>query len=105
MSQEGQADPLQVFEDCGAAEMPISETCMIAQVTEDEFMGNAEAVNRYRVGQLRTKLQIRQAVVKMAREGVPQMVKIYQDFVNENTAADLPRAAADGDGAGEFDEI
>ena len=104
MSQDEQTDPLQVFEDCGAAEMPISETCMIAETTEDAFLANAEAVRRYRIGQLRTKLTIRQSVVKMAREGVPQMVKIYQDFVAENTAADLPMAT-DGADAGEFDGI
>ena len=104
MSQEEQADPLQVFEDCGAAEMPIAETCLIAETTEDEFLGNAEAVKRYRIGQLRTKLAIRQSVVKMAREGVPQMVKIYQDFVADNTVEDLPRAADGADG-GEFDGI
>jgi len=102
MSEEAQkADPLQVFEDCGAAEMPIAET------TEEDFLANAEAVRRYRVGQLRTKLTIRQSVVKMAREGVPQMVKIYMDFVADNTAADLPGAtvAADGAESGEFDGI
>lgn len=104
MSQEEQADPLQVFEDCGAAEMPIAETCMIAETTEEEFLANAEAVKRYRIGQLRTKLAIRQSVVKMAREGVPQMVKIYQDFVADNTAADLPGPEGGADG-GEFDGI
>lgn len=108
MSEEApKPDPLQVFEDCGAAEMPISETCMIAETTEEDFLANAEAVRRYRVGQLRTKLTIRQSVVKMAREGVPQMVKIYMDFVADNTAADLPGAtgAADSAESGEFDGI
>ena len=104
MNQEAQPDPLQVFEDCGAAEMPIAETCMIAETTEDAFLENAEAVKRYRIGQLRTKLAIRQSVVKMAREGVPQMVKIYQDFVADNTAADLPGTVDRADG-GEFDGI
>lgn len=107
MSQEEQDDTLRVFEDCGAAEMPIPETCMIAETTEDEFLENAEAVKRYRIGQLRTKLAIRQSVVKMAREGVPQMVKIYLDFVSGNSAADLPTTAGDADGesGGEFDGI
>jgi hypothetical protein len=104
MSAEEQADPLQVFEDCGAAEMPIPETCMIAETTEEEFLANAEAVKRYRIGQLRTKLTIRQSVVKMAREGVPQMVKIYLDFITENTAADLPMETGEADG-GEFSGI
>lgn len=106
MSEET-PDPLQVFEDCGAAEMPVAETCMIAETTVEDFYANAEALRRYRIGQLRTKLTIRQSVCKMAREGVPQMVKIYLDFVAENTDADLQNVvrAADGEDGGEFDEI
>lgn len=71
---------LQAIEDCGAAEMAIDETCLICQIEEDNFLADAEMRESYKRGQLKTKMQIRQAVVKMAREGVPQMVKIYQDF-------------------------
>src|SRR5574344_807994 len=73
-------EQLQAIEDCGGAEMPIDETCIIAECTESEFLASEEARARYHCGQLSSKLKIRQAVVRMAREGVPQMVKIYQDF-------------------------
>lgn len=75
-------DQLQAIEDCGGAEMPIDETCIIAECSEDEFISDPNARARYHRGQLSSKLKIRQAVVRMAREGVPQMVKIYQDFGN-----------------------
>ena len=81
MTAEEKEKLLQAIEDCGAAEMPLEETCLICQIDEDLFLHDKNLVLAYKVGQLRTKMQIRQAVVKMAREGVPQMVKIYQDFV------------------------
>ena len=77
----------QSIEDCGAAEMLISETCEIVEITEADFYGDPEAVRRFHKGQLLSKLKIRQAVVRMAREGVPQMVKLYQDFTKETGLA------------------
>lgn len=73
-------EQLQVIEDCGSAEMPIDETAIIAECEISEIVNDKTARARYHKGQLQSKLKIRQAVVKMAREGVPQMVKIYQDF-------------------------
>ncbi len=105
MSQEEQADPLQVFEDCGAAEMPSAETCAIAEISEADFWASPEAQKRYRIGQLRTKLEMRQAIIKMAKSGNPAMVKVYQDFVAENEADVPPMKAPDGEGGGEFDGI
>ena len=70
----------QAIEDCGAAEMPLDETCEIVEITEKEFYQDAQAVKRYRKGQLQTKLKIRQAVIRMAKDGVPQMAKIYKEF-------------------------
>lgn len=73
-------EQLQVIEDCGSAEMPLDETAIIAECEISEIVNDKTARDRYHKGQLQSKLKIRQAVVKMAREGVPQMVKIYQDF-------------------------
>ena len=73
-------EQLQVIEDCGGAEMPIEETAIIAECEVSEIVNDPAARARYHKGQLQSKMKIRQAVVKMAREGVPQMVKIYQDF-------------------------
>lgn len=83
----------QVLEDCGAAEMPINETCEIAEISEQDFYSDHQAIKRYRKGQLQTKLKIRQAVIRMAREGVPQMTKIYKEFAN----ASLPDLTAAND--------
>lgn len=105
---------LKAIEDCGAAEMPISETCIIAEMSEADFAADAEAQARYRRGQLQTKLAVRQSVVKMAKEGVPQMVKIYLDFNREgaatpieieNLAAELHADGAGAEDTGEFDAI
>lgn len=98
-------ETLQAIENCGAAEMPIAETCAIGEITEAEYWANPEAQKRYRIGQLRTKLEMRQAVIKMAKSGNPQMVKVYQDFIAENAADVPPMKSPDGEDGGEFDGI
>ena len=98
-------ETLQAIENCGAAEMPTAETCAIAEITEAEYWANPEAQKRYRIGQLRTKLEMRQAVIKMAKSGNPQMVKVYQDFIAENAADVPPMKTPDGEDGGEFDRI
>ena len=98
-------ETLQAIENCGAAEMPTAETCAIAEITEAEYWASPEAQKRYRIGQLRTKLEMRQAVIKMAKSGNPQMVKVYQDFIAENTADVPPMKSPDGEDGGEFDGI
>lgn len=98
-------DTLKTLEDCGAAEMPAAETCAIAEISEADFWASPEAQKRYRIGQLRTKLEMRQAIIKMAKSGNPAMVKVYQDFAAE-TATDVPpMKSADGESGGEFDGI
>lgn len=97
------AEALEAIENCGAAEMPIAETCAIAEISEGDYWADENAKKRYRIGQLRTKLEIRQAVIKMAKSGNPAMVKVYQDFTAEN-AADLPPMTTEESG-GEFDGI
>jgi hypothetical protein len=98
-------ETLQAIENCGAAEMPTAETCAIAEITEAEYWASPEAQKRYRIGQLRTKLEMRQAVIKMAKNGNPQMVKVYQDFIAENAADLPPMKTPDGEDGGEFDGI
>ncbi len=98
-------DTLKTLEDCGAAEMPSAETCAIAEIGESDFWASPEAQKRYRIGQLRTKLEMRQAIIKIAKSGNPAMVKVYQDFAAENAADVPPTVKADGEGGGEFDAI
>ena len=98
-------ETLQAIENCGAAEMPTAETCAIAEITEAQYWASPEAQKRYRIGQLRTKLEMRQAVIKMAKNGNPQMVKVYQDFIAENAADVPPMKTPDGEDGGEFDGI
>ena len=98
-------ETLQAIENCGAAEMPIAETCAIAEITEAEYWASLRAQKRYRIGQLRTKLEMRQAVIKMAKSGNPQMVKVYQDFIAENAADVPPMKSPDGEDGGECDGI
>ena len=72
----------QAIEDCGAAEMQIDETCEIVEISEREFNEDDMAMKRYRKGRLQTKMKIRQAVIRMAKDGVPQMANIYKTFAN-----------------------
>ena len=99
------AETLEAIENCGAAEMPIAETCAIAEISEADFWADVEAIKRYRKGQLQSKLAIRQAVIKMAKAGTPLMVKVYQDFAAENAADVPPMKIPDGEDGGEFDGI
>lgn len=99
------ADALEAIENCGAAEMPIAETCAIAEISEADYWADENAQKRYRIGQLKSKLEIRQAVIKMAKAGTPQMVKVYQDFVAENATDVPPMKSPDGEDGGEFDGI
>ena len=82
-----------------AAEMPLSETCIIAEITEEAYNASKEAQDRYRLGQLKTKMEIRQSVVKLAKAGDPRMVKVYLDL---NAARPTLLMAGGGD---EFDNI
>lgn len=85
--------------------MPIAETCAITEISEAQYWADQNAQRRYRIGRLRSKMEIRQAVIKMAKAGVPQMVKVYQDFVAENAADLPPTKTSDGEDGGEFDGI
>jgi len=70
-------EQLSVFADCGGANFPIPDACTIAGCTIEDFANSTEAQNAYRTEQLKTELKIRQSVIKMAKEGMPAMVKIY----------------------------
>lgn len=80
-------ETLQTIEDCGSTEMPIAEMCEIADVAEAAYLADKEAQRRYRTGQLKSKFEIRKAVVAMAKDGVPAMIKIYADFAAANGSA------------------
>lgn len=99
------AEALEAIENCGAAEMPIAETCAIAEISEADYWADENAQKRYRIGQLKSKLEIRQAVIKMAKAGTPQMVKVYQDFVAENERDYPPTKEPEPETAEEFAEI
>jgi hypothetical protein len=77
---------------------------LIAEVAENEYWESETAQFRYHKGQLKTKLAIRQAVIKMAKAGVPQMVKVYQDFTAENEKQ-LPPLANCDENAAAMDEF
>ncbi len=101
---EKREEMLKTLEDCGAAEMPIEEACLIAEITEADFQADAEARARYMIGHLKTKLAVRQSVARLAKEGVPTMVKIYLDFNKEEGGVDPFPPTAQGE-AEEFEGI
>lgn len=104
--QENQREELlKTMEDCGSAEMPIDETCLIAEITEAEFQADTEARARYMLGHLKTKLAVRQSVARLAKEGVPTMVKIYLDFNKGGETSDPFIPTDKSDESGEFDGI
>ena len=72
-------EQIEVFRNCGGAEMPLEESCMIAECTMEEFADCEEAQRAYRTEQLKTKLKIRQSVIKLAKEGVPKCIQIYHE--------------------------
>ena len=111
-------EQIKVFSDCGEAEMPVDEACLIAGCTESEFFELDAAVIAYRKGQLETKLRIRQGVTKLAKEGVPSAIKIYfekiggsvdlaesvRELSDEPEGQDSEDGQAEEDGDGEDNE-
>ncbi|MGN0851846.1 MAG: hypothetical protein ACI4Q3_00550 [Kiritimatiellia bacterium] len=77
-------ETLQAIEDCGAAEMPLGETLIIAQITEAEWEKNAKARQAYERGQLKTKLAIRQQVIKNAKAGDAKALQQYREYAQIN---------------------
>lgn len=73
---------LQDIEECGARQFTEEETCIIADVSEKEYECSPEARRRYRRGMLKAQFEVRETVRKMAAEGVPQMVKIFQSYID-----------------------
>lgn len=100
MEKELTEETLKTIEDCGAAEMPLPETCIIAEISENQYNASQKAQDRYRLGQLKTKMAIRQSVVKLAKSGDPRMVKVYLELNSESQPLPSGEAAAD-----EFDAI
>lgn len=88
-------ETLQTIEDCGAAEMPIAETLEIAEMSETDWNATPEAAKRYRKGQLKTKMSIRNAIVKGAKSGNPALLKAYQEFAAESEDAGILRRVTD----------
>lgn len=77
-------ETLQALEDCGAAEMPLRETLIICQITEAEWNRNTKAREAYNRGQLKTKLAVRQQVIKNAKAGDAKALAEYRDFAQMN---------------------
>lgn len=76
-------ETLQTIEECGAALMPIAETCQIAEISPDAFEKDDAARRRYDKGALKTRFAVRQAVVKLAKAGNPQALKTYEEMAAE----------------------
>lgn len=101
---------LQTVEDCGAAEMPIDETLEIAELNAEDW---PQVEKRYKIGQLKTKLAVRQAIIKGARSGNPALLKAYQEFAEKPddqkirafSTAEAPEGTKTGKNEGEFDDI
>lgn len=88
-------ETLQIIEDCGAAVMPIGETCLIAEIAEADYFGDEIAQKRYRKGLLKTRFAVRQAVVKLAKAGNPQALKTYDEMLAETTSDSPENAKSD----------
>lgn len=71
---------LEEIQKCGEVEMTPEETAAICEIPLEELLSRTDCRQAFEKGRLLTKFKVRQAIVKMAKEGVPQMVKIYQEF-------------------------
>jgi hypothetical protein len=106
MKQVITEETLETIESCGAAEMPLDETMEIVGMAEAEWQKHPAAAERYRKGQLRTKLEVRLAVVEGAKGGVPACLKEYKEFAMANEDEDSSRnSREDGAAASEFADI
>ena len=74
----------------GAVGMDVPKCCAILGITEEEFYDSPEMQKSYRIGQYKGEYTWRQSVFKGAKEGVPQMCKIYQALIEKTVILNNP---------------
>ena len=86
------ADPkvLEELSRLGAVGMGVTESCDICEITEEDFYSSAEMQKAYRTGQLKGEYIWRQSVFKGAKDGIPQMCKLFQSLIEKNVLLNNP---------------
>lgn len=77
---------LDMIEQCASAGMPVSDTCAICEIDENDYAESEAAQKRYDIGRLKTELAVRQSVVALAKKGDARMVKLYFDLTHGETS-------------------
>lgn len=74
----------------GAVGMGISESCTICEIEEADFYASPEMQKAYRTGQLKGEYIWRQSIFKGAKDGIPQMCKLFQSLIEKNVLLHNP---------------
>jgi len=82
-------ETLETIEQCGLVALPVDETCAIAQITEREFAASKQAKERYRIGRLRGKFELRQTIRKAATSGDAQAIKTLAEYFETADASEF----------------
>ena len=75
---------------CGAVGMSVKKSCAIVEISEADFYASPEAQKAYRTGQYKGEYMWRQTVFRGAKEGVPQMCKLFQTLIQDTVAQNNP---------------
>ncbi|MDO5113133.1 MAG: hypothetical protein Q4E67_02030 [Planctomycetia bacterium] len=75
---------------CGAVRMNVEKSCAIVEITEAEFYASPEAQKAYRTGQYKGEYTWRQSVFKGAKDGIPQMCKLFQSLIQNVVVLNNP---------------
>lgn len=75
---------------CDAGGMDVEKSCVIVEITEDEFYANPDASKAYRTGQYKGEYTWRQSVFKGVKDGIPQMCKLFQSLIQNVVVLNNP---------------
>lgn len=75
---------------CGAVGMSVKKSCAIVEISDADFYASPEAQKAYRTGQYKGEYMWRQTVFRGAKEGVPQMCKLFQTLIQDTVAQNNP---------------
>jgi hypothetical protein len=74
----------------GAVGMDVEKSCAIAEITIEEFEASEEFQNAYKKGQYKGEYLWRSAIFKGAKDGIPQMCKLFQTIFTPAVIANNP---------------
>ena len=77
------ASILEQLTSLGSVGMDVTKSCAIAEISEAEFYASEEMQKAYRIGQYKGEYLWRKSIFKGAKDGIPQMCKLFQKLIED----------------------